>query len=363
MVRRLIAMALLWLAALPGAHAHLMVAQKGTLNFVGNGAFMVLSVPVSALKGTDDDGDGKLSMTELRTHRDQVISTLQSHIQLMDANGPRPLEGVMLTLSPPDDTPNAPASQLVVMGRFALADQAGPLRFQIGLFGKDTAEQSFKITMTRSAQKQLMALSPERAAREIFPSSWAVFADYVALGAEHIVTGLDHLLFLLVVLAAGGGWRQVLISLTAFTAGHAITLMASVWGGVAVPAAVVEPTIAATIVGMAAFDVYARRRTRMPSPWWRISLVFGCALVHGLGLASAMAELGLDSQHQLESLAGFNVGIELGQVAVALCAGLIITGIGRVRGAPSVAVVTRFASFAAMAIGSVWLVQRVILPA
>jgi HupE / UreJ protein len=154
-----------------------------------------------------------------------------------------------------------------------------------------------------------------------------------------------------------------LMALTAFTAGHAITLMASVWGGMTVPAVVVEPTIAATIVGMAVFDVYARRRSVVPSPWLRIALVFGCSLVHGLGLASALTELGLDRQHLLQSLAGFNVGIELGQLAVALVAAAIMACIQRLQGARGVAFATRLASLTAMSAGTVWLVQRVVMPA
>ncbi len=360
MMIRLMAIALLWCAGLPAAHAHLMVAQRGTLNLVGNGAFMVMSVPVSALTDTDDDGDGKLSIAEFQLHRSKIGAAIESQVQLLDKHGSRPLEGMILALSPSDEAPMAPAEQLVVMGRFALADPSEPLRLQMGLFGKHTREQAFQVTVTRADQKQLLMLSPDRAARALFPSSWAVFADYAVLGAEHIVTGLDHLLFLLVVLAAGWGWRHVLLALSVFTVGHAITLMISVWGGVAVPADVVEPTIAATIIGIAAFDLYARYRNRVPSPWLRLSLVFGCALVHGLGLATGLTELGLDSQHQLQSLAGFNVGIEAGQLAVAVVALFIVAGIKRLHGASGVAFTAQAASFLAMSVGSIWLVQRVI---
>jgi HupE / UreJ protein len=360
-LRRLAAAALLWLAAVPAAQAHLMVAQRGTLNFVGEGAFMVLSLPVSAFSGVDDDGDGKLSAAEFSAHRAEIATVIKREVKLSDEQGPRPLEGVLLSLSPPDNAPAQPSSHLVVMGRFALAGANHALRFEAGLFGKTAAEQTFQITASRASktQKQLLVLTPQQPARALFPSSWSVLTDYVALGAEHILTGFDHLLFLLAVLAAGWGWRQVLLALTAFTAGHAITLTLSVISGIAVPAAVVEPTIAATIVGMAAFDFYARRRAWTPSPWWRVSLVFGCALVHGLGLASVLAELGLDSRHQWPSLAGFNVGIELGQLAVALIASVVALGVRRLRGDAGLALTTRLASFSAMGIGSVWFVQRV----
>jgi HupE / UreJ protein len=361
-LRRLAAAALLWLAAASASQAHLMVAQRGTLNIVGDGAFMVLSLPVSAFSSVDDDGDGKLSTAEFSTHRAAIAAAIRREVKLLDEDGPRPLEGVLLSLAPPDNAPAQPASQLVVMGRFTLAGANHALRFEAGLFGKEAAEQTFQISVSRASktQKQLLILTPQQPARALFPSSWSVFADYVVLGAQHILTGFDHLLFLLVVLAAGWGWRQVLVALTAFTVGHAITLTLSVIGGLAVPAAVVEPTIAATIAGMAAFDFYVRRRKWTPSPWWRLSLVFGCALVHGLGLASVLTELGLDSPHQLPSLAGFNVGIELGQLAVALIAASVALGVRRLHGDAGLVLATRLASVLAMGIGSVWFVQRVV---
>ena len=76
----------------------------------------------------------------------------------------------------------------------------------------------------------------------------------------HVLGGLDHLLFLLVVLATGWAWRSALLALTCFTAGHAATLAAVALGGVTAPAHMVEPAIAATIVGMALFDRWSRQR-------------------------------------------------------------------------------------------------------
>ena len=145
------------------------------------------------------------------------------------------------------------------------------------------------------------------------------------------------MLFLLVVLATGWGWRATAQVLTVFTAGHAISLAAVALGGFGAPARIVEPAIiAATIVGMA--------------------LVFGCALIHGLGLAGALSGLGLDSSNRLLSLLGFNAGIEAAQVGVALVAGLLIGGVRRLQGPAWLAPATRMASRA----GSMWLLQRAI---
>ena len=373
-MRHLFAIAVLWFAALSAAHAHLMPAQRGTLNLVGDGAFMVLSLPVAGLVGTDDDGDGLLSLAELRQHSASIVGQVKDKVRLIDPQGDRPLDGIMLTLVPPDSTPSAPASQLVVMGRFALAPAAVPasndstdsrdnLQFKVDFFGTVDAEKTYQITATRGTQKQLLVLTPDQTQRVLFPTSWAVFTDFVVLGAEHIATGMDHLLFLLVVLAAGLSARQVLLALTCFTLGHATTLALSAAWGFAVSPAIVEPAIAATIIGMAAFDAWSRHQQRVVDSGVRLALIFLCALIHGLGLATALTELGLDTGSRLPSLAGFNVGIELAQVSIALLAMASVAVASHLLGGPSHTMwrqrATQLASWVAMSVGSVWFVQRI----
>lgn len=194
----------------------------------------------------------------------------------------------------------------------------------------------------------------------MFPSARSVFIDHVVLGIEHILTGLDHLLFLLVVLATGWGWRQVLLALTCFTLGHAVTLTAGIWGGFQVSPDLVEPAIAATIVGMAAYDWIARKRGRVHHPVWRLAAVFACALVHGLGLASSLTDLGLDGSRWLQIVAGFNSGIELGQLVVALAAASLLTAIRALRGNAGLHLALRTISICAMLVGAMWFVQRVV---
>jgi hypothetical protein len=344
------------------AHAHLMVAQHGTLNVVGDGAFMVLSLPVAAFPAADDDGDGRLSLAELRAHQAEVSAAVLGHVELLDGAGARPLEGLMLSLTPPDDAPSGPGEQLVVLGRFTLAsaDPARALTLRSTLFGREARDQTVEVTVTRGAEKQLVLLTPSQPSAALLPTAWGAFAGAARLGVAHILTGLDHLLFLLVVLAAGGGFRQVLLALTCFTLGHAATLALSILGGVAAPAALVEPAIAVTIVGMAAFDWAASLRGRALPAAWRLGLVFGCALIHGLGLASSLQALGIDRSHLLPIVAGFNLGIELGQVAVSAAAVAAATLAVRLAGARSLEWPRRAARLGSMCAGAAWFVQRVI---
>ena len=358
LVRQWLLACLLAGAVVSAAHAHLVVSQRGTLNIVGDGAYMVLSLPVSSLSGFDDDHDGLLSIDELRAHGASIESQIKQGVALDSDQGRSALEGIMLNTAPPDSTPFAPSTHLVVLGRFAIPAQATDLKIALLLFGARADEQTEQIAVTRGAQSQLITLTPEHPQGFVLPSAWASFAEQVRLGALHVLSGADHLLFLLVVLAAAWNLRQVVLALTCFTAGHAVTLVACVWYGLSVPASLVEPAIAATIVGMALFDRWSVHRSLPHLVATRLTLVFACALFHGLGLAGALSDLGVDGMGKAMSLAGFNAGIELGQIAVALTAALGMWGVRQVSGPAGMAKATRLASYLSMALGSFWFFQR-----
>ena len=141
-----------------------------------------------------------------------------------------------------------------------------------------------------------------------------VLSAYVGLGIEHILFGVDHLLFVLCLLLLVRGIRNLLATVTAFTLAHSITLAAATLGFIRVPAAPVEATIALSIVFLA--SELARgdaRHTVARSYPWLVAFAFG--LLHGLGFAGALAEVGLPQGEIPLALFGFNVGVELGQLA------------------------------------------------
>jgi len=135
---------------------------------------------------------------------------------------------------------------------------------------------------------------------------------YFTLGSDHIARGLDHLLFLLALLLLGGRARDHLRTITAFTVGHALTLMGQAIHPIAVPGPWVEACIVASIAIVAA----EAHRPRSEQAAWSVALGFG--LIHGLGFAGALAELGLPASHRITALLGFNLGVEAGQLAVVL---------------------------------------------
>jgi hydrogenase/urease accessory protein HupE len=142
-----------------------------------------------------------------------------------------------------------------------------------------------------------------------------VVRDYVGLGIEHILFGIDHLLFVLCLLLLVRGVRKLLTTVTAFTLAHSITLAAATLGFIRVPAAPVEATIALSIVFLASELVRgeAGRSAVTRTYPWLIAFSFG--LLHGLGFAGALAEVGLPQREIPLALFAFNVGVELGQLA------------------------------------------------
>jgi hypothetical protein len=348
------------------AQAHLMMAQKGTLNLQGDGAYLVVSLPISAFEGVDEDKDGRWSESELDRHTPALREQLSRRIELRDARGLRDQQGLTLVPTPMDDRHDAPITQLVVMVKFDLSgilspDSAQPasgLRFRIDLFGTQPDERQLSIAVTQGAHKHRLVVRPGHEAQVLFPGGWQVFRDALALGVEHILLGWDHLLFLAVVLLSGGTGRQILLVLSAFTVGHALTLAWASRGPGFLNPAPIEASIAATIVIMASLEWWMRRHClTMPMPI-RLTLVFACALVHGLGLASGLLAMELEPAHRLWSLLGFNLGIELAQCVIAL--GLILTAslVTRQLHARQVGQIRNALSAMAIAIGAFGLVER-----
>ena len=199
------------------------------------------------------------------------------------------------------------------------------------------------------------------------PGPLDVMVTYLVLGVEHILFGVDHLLFVLALLILVKGWRKLVGTITAFTIAHSITLAAATLGFVRVPPKPVEATIALSIVFVAC-EIVNRRAGRpgLAEGWpWIIAFSFG--LLHGLGFASALREVGLPQNAIPLALFFFNVGVELGQLlfisVVMAVITLVIRAAGkfsRWNGAPQSAF-TWCENISAYAIGGVaafWLIQR-----
>ncbi|MGB5265480.1 MAG: HupE/UreJ family protein [Polyangiales bacterium] len=139
------------------------------------------------------------------------------------------------------------------------------------------------------------------------------FFEYLMLGVGHLLTGWDHLTFVLGLLVLFGWHRRLIAAVTAFTLGHSLTLALSVLGIVSLPAALVEASIALTIVVLALEIQSGKRGPVWRHPW---TLPGTLGLLHGLGFASVLFDAGLPSEEIPLALFGFNLGLELAQLGV-----------------------------------------------
>ena len=145
-------------------------------------------------------------------------------------------------------------------------------------------------------------------------SGWQVAGDYTMLGVDHILSGFDHLTFVLALLLIVSGARRLLITVTSFTLAHSITLAAATLGVMWVPGPPVEATIALSILFLASELVKVNRgQASLTAQYpWIVAFLFG--LLHGFGFAGALGDVGLPQHEVPLALLAFNVGVELGQL-------------------------------------------------
>jgi hydrogenase/urease accessory protein HupE len=208
---------------------------------------------------------------------------------------------------------------------------------------------------------QVIRLMPSRTTFVVEASTGMleVARTYVLLGIEHILLGVDHLLFVLALLIIVRGGTRILLTVTAFTVAHSITLVAATLGWLALPGAPVEATIALSIAFLAREIAMAWRgktglTERMP---WLVAFVFG--LLHGLGFAGALAEIGLPQNAIPLALLCFNVGVEAGQLLF-VGAVLAIAWLARNQLATRRPMMNAIASYAIGGVASFWMIERVV---
>ncbi|MEE9447266.1 MAG: HupE/UreJ family protein [Arenicellales bacterium] len=187
-------------------------------------------------------------------------------------------------------------------------------------------------------------------------SVWSIFKNYVRIGFEHILPkGADHILFVVGIFLLSAHFSALLWQLTSFTLAHSVTLALGILGIISVPASIVEPLIALSIVYVCVENIALQRLSR-----WRPILVFCFGLIHGLGFASVLKDIGIADGHFVTGLIAFNIGVELGQIAVILACFLLV---GRwFRNKPWYRpYITLPASFVIALIGAYWFIERTLL--
>ncbi len=253
-----------------------------------------------------------------------------------DLTLPRDSRLLLTTALPDDGTP-------VTVGWVA---EYGPLVVR----QREAGEDAYAALLEDGAISE--ALPREGALDE---TALSVFTRFVVQGFEHIIPkGLDHIVFVLGLFFFSLHLRPLLVQVTAFTLAHTVTLALAALDIVKIPASIVEPLIAASIVFVAVENIL---RPRLGL--WRTAVVFFFGLLHGLGFASVLGELGGGGANFIARLVGFNIGVELGQLTVILAAFLLV-GLWFGRKPWYRDGIAIPASLLIGAIGAFWFVERVI---
>jgi hydrogenase/urease accessory protein HupE len=252
------------------------------------------------------------------------------------------------------------ADQAIKLTYQIVDEQPGALVVDTNLFPYDPNHQTF-INIYEGSDLRQQLIYNARSDEHTYYLGTAdgaieVMKTFIPSGIHHIMIGPDHILFLVGLLLLGGSFVALLKIVTAFTIGHSVTLSLAALNVVTPPASVIEPAIALSIVFVGA-DNLVKGTGRDLRMW--VALVFG--LVHGFGFANVLREFGLPREALGWSLFSFNVGVEIGQLAIVLLVTAALSAIKR-RSATLRQRVAFAGSIVVIAAGTYWFVQRVFFP-
>lgn len=238
--------------------------------------------------------------------------------------------------------------------------QTGALVVDANLYPYDPLHQTFVNIYEGADLRQQLIFNEGSIAYTYYlgttQGNLAVMQTFIPSGVHHILIGPDHILFLVGLLLLGGTWGALVRIVTAFTVGHSVTLSLAALNIVTPPASLIEPAIALSIVFVGA-DNLVRGDGRDLRAW--VALTFG--LVHGFGFANVLREFGLPTEALGWSLFSFNVGVEIGQLAIVVVVAGALVAIRR-RSAAWGQRVALAGSVVVIAAGAYWFVQRVFFP-
>lgn len=345
MCLRGLAAAFFWCAGL--AWAHPMPGGQGTINVVGPRVYFAVSLAKADFP----------SLSQSVNEPQELATQFEHAVELRDGNAVAKWKEVLVLPFAQDDPEHV---LTMAVAEFAQAPQT--LAVQIDLL-RPQEVVTLRAIRTQDGQpgpKEVGMVSSAKPQFVFFAPWWQRLAGFVQEGFEHIMGGWDHLLFLVALLATGMTIRRWAVLLTGFTLAHGLTFGLASLGWVNAPAALVEPAIAASIALVACLHllgIHLRLR-------WELALVMGLGLIHGLGFASALQESAqgasaLVAAYPVLGIVGFNLGVELGQAAVAAALYVAVSGLNRLAPQAGHLRWQRGLSAFAAAVACYWLVQRI----
>lgn len=322
---------------------------------------ITLTLPTGLVAFADDDQSGRLSPDEVKAHKVDLERFLSEKIRLTNKGKAGTLVVGPVNLEPLPDRPGlSRKSHSTLELTYTWPEPIGDLGIRYDLFIPQAPNASNLMTLIRGGHVSNTVFTPENRDFTSSPSgqSRTETPNFIILGMEHILSGYDHLLFLLALLMLGGGLGYLLKVITAFTVAHSITLSLTALNLIHLPGRFIESGIALSIAWVAAENLFRKDATQLQRSRWAVTFLFG--LIHGMGFADILREVGIPRDNLLASLFGFNLGVELGQMIFVIPAFLLLMLLRRVPGEARL----RWAISAATVVaGLYWFVQRVFLSA
>ena len=257
---------------------------------------------LTALPDLDQDRDGLLTSAELDRGRGQLAGWIERGIIVRIATG---VCGGTLT-----DTALTEQDGVQLSATFQCPEDATAFSVRLDLLGQLSLGHRHVVTTVAGPQTEHAVLYETQPELALAPPAAVSKPAFFRLGVRHIVTGYDHVLFLLALVLVGGSLRSIAVVVTTFTLAHSVTLSVAALGWWTPPAALIGPAIALSIAYVGIANCFA------PSlrPRWRLAFLFG--LIHGFGFAGALQTITLSAPQGPIALASFNLGLEAGQFAV-----------------------------------------------
>jgi hypothetical protein len=360
---------LLFLLTATMVHAH--IASNGFLNLNVEGSNVAGTIELAMRDGElaiglDSNRDGKITWGELRSHQHDLELYVRSKLSM--GNG---ISRCSEEFAPVEVNERVDGNYLWLPFTLMCGSKPTQLAIDYRLLQDIDPSHRGLLTITAWGATQTGVLGGNLGPQSIaldHPSAWRAFTEYLKTGVWHIWSGIDHLLFLLSLLLpavlkrrdqqweavrlAKPAFINILKVVTAFTLAHSITLSLAAFDTVRLPSRLTESIIAASIIVAALNNIFPK----VTEGRWRIAFAFG--LLHGFGFASVLADMGLPPGARVVSLVAFNLGVELGQLAVVMA---VMPLAYAVRASAFYRkTVMQWGSSAIAALAVVWLVQRAI---
>ncbi|MBF9030986.1 HupE/UreJ family protein [Rhodobacterales bacterium HKCCE3408] len=329
---------------------------------------------LDGLIGLDADGDGETTREEFTARADAVLQAFEGRLSIQSGGADHPVvfgdyeflqtpQGIFAQLNFTVPT-LGPPPEAVDVTYFSPFQDSDPSHLGYGLIennantGVTDNESHIAVIFEAGDETQRLSLVGDPA--------WSIFGEFVIHGIWHIWKGFDHVVFLVALLlpavlsAESGRWqplaefrpalKNVLKIVTAFTLSHSVTLTLAGLGIVTLPVPLVEAVIALSIVVVAVMNMFPRTHA------YTIAVVLIFGLFHGFGFANVLAPLGVQPSAKVIGLAAFNIGVEIGQVAIVVVLFPLLFALRRLSVYPFVAI--RMASVVFILLATVWFVER-----